>query len=53
MYRTVTDFSSLKKLFAMIALAVFLYSLDGSIVNIALPTIMEGFSVDLSTAGCG
>ena len=41
MYRTVTDFSSLKKLFEMIAVAVFLDSLDGSIVNIALPTIME------------
>lgn len=51
MYRTVTDSSRLKKLLAMIALAVFLDSLDGSIVNIALPTIAEGFSVDLSTAG--
>ncbi|HJJ96985.1 MAG TPA: DHA2 family efflux MFS transporter permease subunit [Methanocorpusculum sp.] len=50
MYRTVTDSSHLKKLLAGIALAIFIDSLDGSIVNIALPTIAEGFSVDMSTA---
>ncbi|HJJ98851.1 MAG TPA: DHA2 family efflux MFS transporter permease subunit [Methanocorpusculum sp.] len=50
MYRTVTDSSHLKKLLAVIALAIFIDSLDGSIVNIALPTIAEGFSVDMSTA---
>ena len=50
MYTTVTDSSHLKKLLAVIALAIFIDSLDGSIVNIALPTIAEGFSVDLSTA---
>ena len=50
MYTTVTDSSHLKKLLAVIALAIFIDSLDGSIVNIALPTIAEGFSVDMSTA---
>ncbi|MDU9376710.1 Riboflavin transporter RibZ [Methanocorpusculaceae archaeon Sp1] len=50
MYQVVTDSSHLKKLLAVIALAVFIDSLDGSIVNIALPTIATGFSVDLSTA---
>lgn len=50
MYRTVTNSSHLKKLLAVIALAIFIDSLDGSIVNIALPTIAEGFSVDMSTA---
>ena len=48
MYQVVTDSSHLKKLLGVIALAVFIDSLDGSIVNIALPTIAMGFSVDLS-----
>lgn len=50
MYRVVTDPSHQKKILAVMALAVFIDSLDGSIVNIALPTIAEGFSVDLSAA---
>ncbi len=50
MYQVVTDSSHLKKLLGVIALAVFIDSLDGSIVNIALPTIATGFSVDLSMA---
>lgn len=49
MHRTVIDSSHLKKLLTVIALAIFIDSLDGSIVNIALPTIAEGFSVDMST----
>ena len=47
MYTTVTDSSHLKKLLAVIALAIFIDSLDGSIVIIALPTIAAGVSVDM------
>lgn len=53
MYHTVTNSSHLKKLLAVIALAIFIDSLDGSIVNIALPKIAEGFSVVVKDRSAG
>lgn len=50
MYQVLTDSVRQKQLLVVIALAVFLDSLDGSIVNIALPTIAQGFSADISLA---
>ncbi len=50
MYQVLTDPARQKQLLIVIALAVFIDSLDGSIVNIALPTIAQGFSADISLA---
>ncbi len=36
------------KIFILVALAVFMTTLDGSIVNIALPYIMESFNTDIT-----
>ena len=37
--------------FSLVSIGVFMSSLDGSIVNIALPVIMKDLQVPLSTVG--
>ena len=36
-------------IFLLVAIGIFMATLDGSIVNIALPSIMEDFEVPLAT----
>lgn len=50
MYKRITDKTHQRNLLIVIAAAIFIDSLDGSIVNIALPTIASDFSVDISMA---
>ena len=36
-------------IFSLVAVGIFMSTLDSSIVNVALPTIMEDFTVSLAT----
>ena len=50
---TVTSRNGFTLLIISISLAAFMTALDGTIVNIALPTISEAFDVSTSTVSWG